>query len=110
MYTLFGMRTDAHAESRRSERKPVRKAVVLMIESVEPEEQQEGEAVDMSLHGARVESEAALTPGQILDLIQPDDPTHALRCTVVWYGDVSTDGHEQIGLEFLSSSSSAFEN
>ena len=104
------MTTDANGEARRSERKPIRKAVVLMIESDEPEDHYEGETVDMSLHGARVESEAALTPGQILDLIQPDDPTHALRCTVVWYGDVSTDGEDQIGLEFLNSPSSAFEN
>jgi hypothetical protein len=104
------MTTDARSESRRAERKPVRKAVVLMIESDEAEDQCEGKTVDMSVHGARVESEAALTPGQILNLIQPDDPTRALRCTVVWSGDVSTDSQDKVGLEFLNSLPSGPEN
>ncbi len=110
MYTLSAMANDTHSESRRSERKPIRKAVVLLIEADEPENQSEGKTAGMSVQGASVESEAALTPGQILSLIQPDDPTHALRCTVVWSGDVSTDGNEQIGLEFIESPSSALEN
>lgn len=86
---------------RRSERKPVRKAIVLIVESDYPEVRHEGMTIDMSEHGARVKVEAVLTAGQTVSLIQPDDPTHALRCFVVWSGEVSSDGQEQAGLEFL---------
>lgn len=110
MYTLFGMIPDAYAVPRRSERKPVRRAIVLMVEPDDPETFLEGTTVDMSEHGARVETEATLTPGQTLSLIQPDDPAHSYRCMVVWAGDVSSDGHDQIGLEFLSPSSTGLEN
>jgi PilZ domain len=112
LYTLFGMTPDAFAVPRRSERKPVKKAVVLMIESDEDdlETRHDGVTVDVSEHGARVEAEAALTPGQTLNLIQPDDPARSLRCMVVWAGNVSSDGHDQVGLEFLDSSQAGLEN
>jgi hypothetical protein len=110
LYTLFGMIPDAYAVPRRSERKPIRKAIVLMVESEGPETSHEGTTVDMSEHGARVEAEAALAPGQTLNLIQPDDPTRSLRCLVVWAGDVSSDGHDQMGLEFLDSPPAGLEN
>jgi PilZ domain len=110
LYTLFGMTGDAYAVPRRSERRPVRKAIVLMVESDDPEICHEGTTVDMSEHGARIEAEAALTPGQTLNLIQPDDPSHALRCMVVWSGDVSSDGQDQFGLEFLGSPQVNLEN
>lgn len=110
MYTLFGMNNDAYSEFRSSERKPIRKAVLLIIESDEPEEQFEGIPGDMPDDAPGVESGSALTAGQILNLVQPDDPSHALRCTVVWSGDISTDGNDQLGLEFLDSLSSAPKN
>ncbi len=110
MYTLFGMIPDAYAVPRRSERKPLRKAVVLMVESDDPETLHEGETVDMSEHGARIETETPFAPGQTLNLIQPDDPTRSLRCMVVWTGDVSSDGHDQIGLQFLDPAPGNIEN
>lgn len=81
-----------------------------MVEPDDPETFLEGMMVDMSEHGARVEAEAALAPGQTLSLIQPDDPVRSYRCMVVWAGEVGSDGHDQIGLEFLSSSSTGLEN
>jgi len=99
--TLKYMTGDAHPMHRRSTRKPVRKAIVLMFESDDPENPHPGVTLDMSAHGARIEAQAELTPGQTLSLIQPDDPTHAVRCLVVWAGDVSSDTRGQAGLEFL---------
>lgn len=81
-----------------------------MIESDDSQLGFKGTTVDMSEHGARVEADAALAPGQTLDLIQPDDPTRALRCMVVWSGDVSSDGNDQAGLEFLDPRSTTLEN
>jgi PilZ domain len=101
LYTLFGMTPDAFVVPRRSERKPARKAIVLIVDEDSREARHAGITVDISEHGARVEAEAALTPGQTLNLIQPDDPARFLRCMVVWTGSVSSDGHDQLGLEFL---------
>ena len=81
-----------------------------MVEPDNPEALLEGTTIDMSEHGARIESEAPLAPGQTLSLIQPDDPVHSYRCMVVWAGDVGSDGHDQIGLEFLSSLAPGPEN
>lgn len=109
-YTLIGMTPDAFAVSRRSERKPARKAIVLMVESDDQETLHNGVTVDLSRHGARIETETPLTPGQTLTLFQPEDPAHALHCLVVWAGDVSSDGHDQIGLAFLDPPSAGVEN
>ena len=81
-----------------------------MVESESPQVPHEGTTVDLSEHGARIVAEAPLTPGQTLSLIQPDDPERALKCMVVWTGDVSSDGHDQTGLEFLGSPSAKLEN
>lgn len=110
LYTLFGMTPDASAAPRRSERKPVRKAIVLMIDEGNQDAGHPGMTVDLSDHGARVEAAAALTPGQTLTLVQPDDPSSSLRCMVVWAGDVASDGHDHVGLEFLDSSADNQEN
>jgi len=95
------MEGDAHPKRRISVRKPVRKAIILMFESDDPENPHPGVTVDMSSHGARIEARAPLVPGQTLSLIQPDDPAHAVRCLVVWTGSVSSDARGQAGLEFL---------
>jgi PilZ domain len=110
LYTLFGMTPDAFAVPRRSERKPVRKAIVLMVDEDDLDALHAGMTVDISEHGARVEAEAALAPGQTLNLIQPEDPTRFLRCMVVWAGNVSSDGHDQVGLEFLDPLPADMEN
>lgn len=83
---------------------------MLMVESDEQEVRHDGVAVDMSEHGSRIMAEAPLMPGQTISLIQPDDPAHALRCLAVWSGDVSSDGNEQAGLEFLNQLSGSLDN
>jgi PilZ domain len=110
LYTLFGMTGDGFAVPRRSERKPVRKAVVLVIESEDSAARFDATTLDMSRHGARVQAETPLTPGQTLSLIQEEDPTHALRCTVVWAGEVGSDRLDHAGLEFLEHPPAGIEN
>lgn len=110
LYTLLGMAGGTNAVSRRSERKPIRKAIVLMVESENHETQFNATTLDVSEHGVRIQADTALTPGQTLSLFQPDDPARALRCTVVWAGDVSSDGHDQAGLEFLDTQPIMLEN
>jgi PilZ domain len=81
-----------------------------MIESGDEEIPHQATALDLSPHGVRIAAQATLTPGQTLSLIQPDDPAHTLRCLVVWTGDVSADGQEQAGLEFLDVQPQILEN
>lgn len=95
---------------RRYDRKPARKAVVLIVESDGVETRHDATTVDISTHGARVEAETELVPGQTLSLLRPDDPSYALRCLVVWSGDVSSDRDGQAGLEFLDPDSATLEN
>jgi hypothetical protein len=108
--TLFGMIPDTYALPRRSERKPIRKAVVLVVESDGPDTLYEGTTVDLSEFGARVETESPLAPGQTITLLQPEDPPTAYRCMVVWSGDVASDGQGQVGLEFLNTLPPTLEN
>lgn len=110
MGTLIGMIPDASAIPRRPERKPVRKAIVLIIETDDPETFHRGMTIDMSEHGARVEADAPLAPGQTLTLYMPDDPSRSYHCTVVWTGDVGSDGCGQVGLEFIDSPPEGPEN
>lgn len=101
---------DAYTLPRRSERRVVRKAIVLVVETDGPETLHEGTTLDISDFGARVESEATLKPGQTLTLLQPEDPAAAFRCLVVWSGNVGSDGQGQMGLEFLDTLPPALEN
>lgn len=81
-----------------------------MVESDDAQAPHEGATIDLSEHGARVETETTLAPGQTLTLFQPDDPEHSFRCMVVWAGNVGSDGQDQMGLEFLDSLPSGPEN
>lgn len=74
---------------------------MLLVESGEETTSHDGTTLDLSPHGARVHAHARLTPGQVLQLIQPDNPADTLRCLVVWTADVSSDGTGEAGLEFL---------
>jgi PilZ domain len=88
----------------------LRKAVILLVESGEETTSHEATTADISLHGVRVHAHAELTPGQVIHLVQPEDPTDTLRCLVVWTADVSSDGEGEAGLEFLQSYSTPSES
>jgi PilZ domain len=57
-------------------------------------------AMDESEFGARIQTQAELKAGQIIEL-QTADNTLPLRCRVVWTGDVASDRVGEAGLEFL---------
>jgi PilZ domain len=99
-----------YAIPRRSERRPLRKAVVLLVEGDEETTSRDATTVDVSQHGARIESCAELRPGQVLHLIRPENPTDTVRCLVVWTADVSADANAEAGLEFLQPYTSPLEN
>ncbi|MCL5671361.1 MAG: PilZ domain-containing protein [Acidobacteria bacterium] len=74
---------------------------MLLVESGEETTPHDALTVNVSDYGIRVEAHAPLTPGQVLYLVLPGDPTGPLRCLVVWSADVTSDGKSEAGLEFL---------
>jgi PilZ domain len=104
------MAGDVDTDSRRSERKPLRKAVVLVVEMGEETASHDASTIDVSPFGARVQANAELKTGQVLQLIRPDNPDDTVRCMVVWTADVSSDTKGEAGLEFLKNYTSPMES
>ena len=50
--------------SRRSERRPLRLALVLLMDTAQGESKDEGYTIDVSQHGCRIEGTGALAEGQ----------------------------------------------
>ena len=85
--------------TRRSERKPVRLAVILLIEGEEVDPR--ALTVDLSHHGVRLQAKADPTPGQFAQVIFADNPSQAVLSRVVWAGRVNSDREAEAGLEFV---------
>ncbi len=96
------MATETRPDPRRSARKSVKMAVVLLVETDSERTEHEGMASDFSQHGLRVQASTALTPGQVVEIIPSEGPEHAVRCHVVWAGKVGSDREGEAGLEFLN--------
>lgn len=96
------MAREPNSVTRRSERRPGKRANVLLFDEPEREEPhpEAAVAIDESDFGARIQTEALLKTGQIIDL-QSEDLAWRFRCRVVWTGEVSSDREGQAGLEFL---------
>jgi len=89
-----------YSATRRSERKPVRLPVILLIEGEEVDPH--ALAVEMSQHGVRLQTKAAVKPRQSAQVIFEGDPNHAVQSRVVWVGRVNTDRQAETGLEFIN--------
>ena len=83
---------------------------MLLVESEDGQFGQQATTVDMSDHGMRVQGKFGLTPGQVLHLMQSEDPADALRCVVVWASDIASDGKGEAGLEFLEKFSTTLDS
>lgn len=86
---------------RRSERHPIRMAVVLLTDSETRETGTKAFTVDLSQHGCRVEGNASLTQGQIVQMIPSDSVDTAIMGRVVWVGKPASDLAGEAGIEFL---------
>lgn len=94
------MPTESYTPTRRAERRPSKRAMVLVYEGADSEETQPAITVDESDLGARIETQAQLKAGQLIEL-QSEDSALRLRCRVVWTGEVASDKEGEAGLEFL---------
>ena len=95
------MDTPPNITARRSERHPLRLALVLLADSEEGEIRSEGFTVEVSQHGCRVEGVASLCQGQLVRLLPWESPDGALAGRVVWVGEPSSKLAGEAGIEFL---------
>jgi hypothetical protein len=87
--------------SRRSERRPLRLALVLLMDSEEGEVRSEGYTVDISQHGCRIEGSAPIAEGQLVRLLPWESPEGAVAGRVVWVGEPASNLAGEAGIEFL---------
>ncbi|MFZ0960258.1 MAG: PilZ domain-containing protein [Terriglobia bacterium] len=86
---------------RKSERRPIRLALVLVTDSDEGEVRNEGFTIDVSQHGCRVEGVATMCEGQLVRLLPWESPEGAIVGRVVWVGEPASKLAGEAGIEFL---------
>jgi hypothetical protein len=96
---LSSMGTASPPSSRRSERRPVKMAVILVVEGQGVDES--SLTVDLSPYGLRLQTAASLAPGQPVGVLLRGRSEGFIDARVVWVGKVETDQAGQAGLEFL---------
>ncbi len=95
------MSTSPFDSTRRSQRRRLSRAAILIFENDEDAPTCSATTVDVSDHGARIQLQAVLTQGQVLEF-KTEDSAQPVRCRVVWAGDMSSDREAEAGLEFLT--------
>ena len=86
---------------RRSERKPLGRAVSLVVESERSRIVHRVFGVDLSALGIRVRAGIALLPGQLVTVIPREGNSQAVRSRVVWVGEAGSDRAGEAGIVFL---------
>ena len=74
-------------------------AVILFIEGEEIDPS--ALTVDLSQNGLRLQTDAALAPGQPVGILLGEKSDGVIDARVAWVGRVETDQAGQAGLEFL---------
>ena len=95
------MPSTTKSPTRRSERQPIRMALVLLTDANNGENREEAVTVDLSQHGCRIESPASLTTGQLVHLMPADSPGVSMPGRVVWVGEPTSELAGEAGIELL---------
>ena len=91
----------AHTQpAQRAKRKRVQMAVTVLIEGDEAEHL--GTTVDLSPYGLRLQSDAALMPGQPVGLILATQSDSLIKARVVWVGTADSEQAGEAGFEFAN--------
>ncbi|HMD83562.1 MAG TPA: PilZ domain-containing protein [Terriglobia bacterium] len=99
--TLLNVAKTSYTVRRRSERRPIRLALVLLMDSDEGEIRNEAFMLDMSQHGCRVEGVESIREGQLVRLLPLQSPQGAMAGRVVWVGEPASELAGEAGIEFL---------
>lgn len=95
------MSSESQPIARRSVRRPLKLAVILLAESDGEKIQREAYTSDLSEHGLRVQTDVALSPGQIVQVLPCNGLEYAMPGRVIWVGEPRSDEAGEAGLEFL---------
>jgi len=95
------MADSAQTVPRKSTRRPLRLAVVLLMQSPDGETMNEGYTIDVSQHGCRIEGASPITEGQLVRLLPWETPDGAIAGRVVWVGEPASNLAGEAGIEFL---------
>jgi hypothetical protein len=93
---------DFETLDRRSERRQVRMAIILLTESEGGKLESEAYACDLSQHGLRAQTSMSLMPGQLIEVVPSQAAPYAISGRVVWVGSPASEQAGEIGLEFLT--------
>jgi len=85
---------------RRSERRIAKIAIVVFVDKEHEGQGSDAFTVDVSTLGARIQSDLALTPGQMVEVV-PVNGADSVAARVVWVGKPASELQGQAGLEFL---------
>ena len=99
--TLLGVTDSSYLERRKFERRPIRLALVLLMDSDDGEIRSEGFAVDVSQQGCRVEGVASMREGQLVRLLPLESAETTVAGRVVWVGEPASKLAGEAGIEFL---------
>ena len=88
------------AERRRADRHSIERRVKLLVESDRTNTHRDAVTVDLCTLGARVQSDARLSPGQSVDLILKQEAPVIVSAQVVWVEVTRPTGPRQAGLRF----------
>lgn len=95
------MDTSPSTATRRSERRPLRLALVLLMDAEEGEIRDEGYTIDVSQHGCRIEGAGSVSEGQLIRLLPWETSEGAVAGRVVWVGQPASNLAGEAGIEFL---------
>ena len=87
-------------ERRRADRQAIQRHVTLLVESDRTNTHRDAVTVDVCAFGARVHTDAPLSPGQSIDLILRDDVHHIVPAQVVWVNGAQSSGQREAGISF----------
>ena len=97
---LHAVATLPRETHRRSERRIAKIAIVVFVDHEHEPGGSDACTVDVSTLGARIRSDLALTPGQMVEVV-PVNGDNSVAARVVWVGKPASELQGQAGLEFL---------
>jgi hypothetical protein len=97
----MGMLNNSKATDRKFERRAMRFALVLLMDSDEGEIRKDGYTVDVSDMGCRVEGVDSITEGQLVRVVPWSSSGEEIAGRVVWVGNPESKLAGEAGIEFL---------
>ena len=87
---------------RRWERRPATIPISLVLKGGHLRRDESAVTVEISLHGAKVQTKLTLVPGDLVEVVPQGEFPHAIPTRVVWVQEYESSHWNFAGLEFLN--------